>query len=74
LEKTQEDFGQTLAVWGTPKGAYVVLPVLGSSTLRDVTGKADSNCAISLPNVPISPILEEKSLTRFCAGLGTFSL
>ncbi|CAC9442317.1 Outer-membrane-phospholipid-binding lipoprotein MlaA [uncultured Gammaproteobacteria bacterium] len=39
LEKTQEDFGQTLAVWGTPKGAYVVLPVLGSSTLRDVTGK-----------------------------------
>jgi phospholipid-binding lipoprotein MlaA len=40
LEKTQEDFGQTLAVWGTPKGAYVVLPVLGSSTLRDVTGKA----------------------------------
>ena len=39
LEKTEEDFGQTLAVWGTPEGSYVVLPVLGSSTLRDATGK-----------------------------------
>lgn len=39
LEKTQEDFGQTMAVWGAPKGSYVVLPILGPSTLRDTTGK-----------------------------------
>ncbi len=39
LEKTEEDFGQTLAVWGTPEGSYVVLPVLGPSTLRDAAGK-----------------------------------
>ncbi len=38
LEKTQEDFGQTMAVWGTPEGHYVVLPVLGPSTLRDTIG------------------------------------
>ncbi|CAC9445819.1 hypothetical protein [uncultured Gammaproteobacteria bacterium] len=43
LEKTSEDFGQTMAVWGTSGGAFVVLPVLGPSTLRDATGKvADS--------------------------------
>ena len=35
IEKTTEDFGQTMAVWGAPKGPYVVLPVLGPSTVRD---------------------------------------
>jgi len=30
-----EDFGQTLAVWGVGSGPYVVLPLLGPSTLRD---------------------------------------
>lgn len=31
----REDFGQTLAVWGMPSGPYVMLPLLGPSTLRD---------------------------------------
>jgi phospholipid-binding lipoprotein MlaA len=35
LPKHREDFGQTLGVWGVPAGPYVVLPVLGSFTLRD---------------------------------------
>ncbi len=36
LKKTdQEDFGQTLAVWGVGSGPYVVLPLLGPSNLRD---------------------------------------
>jgi phospholipid-binding lipoprotein MlaA len=30
-----EDFGQTLGVWGVGPGPYLVLPVLGASTLRD---------------------------------------
>ena len=30
-----EDFGQTLAVWGANGGPYLVLPLLGPSTLRD---------------------------------------
>jgi len=38
LERQNEDFGQTLGVWGVPSGAYIVWPVLGSSTLRDSTG------------------------------------
>ena len=34
----QEDFGQTLAVWGVGHGPYVVVPVLGPSSLRDYFG------------------------------------
>lgn len=35
-----EDFGQTLAVWGVPEGAFVVLPLLGPSNMRDGIGQA----------------------------------
>ena len=37
LEMREEDFGQTLGVWGVPPGAYVVLPFLGPSGVRDAT-------------------------------------
>lgn len=36
LDRHNEDFGQTLAVWGVPQGAYLVLPILGPSSTRDV--------------------------------------
>ena len=35
LEKRKEDFGQTLGHWGVQPGPYVVLPLLGPSSLRD---------------------------------------
>ncbi len=35
-----EDFGQTLAVWGVGHGPYVVLPILGPSSVRDYAGYA----------------------------------
>ena len=35
IERHNEDFGQTLGRWGVPAGAYVVLPLLGPSTVRD---------------------------------------
>ena len=38
LEKHNEDFGQTFGRWGAGAGPYLVLPVLGSSTLRDGIG------------------------------------
>ena len=34
----REDYGQTLGAWGVGPGCYVVLPVLGPSTLRDTAG------------------------------------
>lgn len=36
----EEDFGQTFAVWGIPEGPYLMLPLLGPSTLRDFGGSA----------------------------------
>ncbi len=38
LEKHNEDFGQTLGRWGLGNGAYLVLPFLGPSTVRDGFG------------------------------------
>lgn len=38
LEKHNEDFGQTLGYWGVPSGPYLVLPILGPSSIRDGTG------------------------------------
>ena len=37
LERRSEDFGQTLGVWGFGPGPYIVLPLLGSSNVRDAT-------------------------------------
>jgi phospholipid-binding lipoprotein MlaA len=39
LEKHYEDFGQTLGVWGVNSGPYLVIPLLGPSTLRDGAAK-----------------------------------
>jgi len=39
LPRSDEDFGQTLAVWGLGSGPYLVLPFFGSSTLRDAPAK-----------------------------------
>ncbi len=40
LEKSDgEDFGQTFGAWGVGEGPYVVLPLLGPSTLRDAPGR-----------------------------------
>lgn len=35
IERHREDFGKTLGRWGVPSGPYLVIPVLGPSTLRD---------------------------------------
>jgi len=38
IEHQPEDFGQTLAKWGMGDGMYIMIPLLGPSTLRDATG------------------------------------
>jgi phospholipid-binding lipoprotein MlaA len=37
LPKHNEDLGQTLGYWGVPSGPYLMLPILGPSTVRDTT-------------------------------------
>ena len=38
IPRTRLDFGQTLGRWGVPSGPYLVLPLLGPSSVRDATG------------------------------------
>ena len=45
LEKNDEDFEQTLAVWGVPQGSYLVIPFLGPSTMRGIPGAAFDTAA-----------------------------
>ena len=40
--KTGEDFGQTLGYYGSNSGAYLVLPIIGSNSMRDLPGTAIS--------------------------------
>ena len=38
LDSHDEDFGQTLGVWGIPSGPYLMLPIFGPSSPRDLIG------------------------------------
>ena len=52
ITQHKEDFGQTLGVWGAGSGAYIVLPVLGPSNVRDTVGMVADAVAFSfvMPN------------------------
>jgi phospholipid-binding lipoprotein MlaA len=45
MKRQNEDFGQTLGVWGVGSGPYLVLPVLGPGTARSATGFAVDSAA-----------------------------
>lgn len=56
LEKHEEDFGQTFGRWGMGSGAYVVLPLLGSRTVRDTGGLVldmATDPVVYIENVPV---------------------
>ncbi len=68
LERTPEDFGQTLGVWGFAPGNYLVLPFFGPSTVRDAAG---------LPlDLAASPLwaLNDASFRPWTAVLGTLDI
>ncbi len=39
----REDFGQTLGVWGVPHGPYLVVPIFGGHSLRDLGGRVSDS-------------------------------
>ena len=72
----KEDFGQTLGTWGLGQGAYLVLPILGPSTLRDTTGFVVDTAAFDLVtyqhnigNIATSNVLRGTSLINTRASL-----
>ncbi|MCK9283280.1 MAG: VacJ family lipoprotein [Rhodocyclaceae bacterium] len=51
VDKHDEDFGQTFGRWGSPTGAYLVLPVFGPRNVRDTAGLAFDLAADPVGNV-----------------------
>ncbi|MCD8338922.1 MAG: VacJ family lipoprotein [Burkholderiales bacterium] len=47
IPRKETDFGETLRVWGIPNGPYIIIPILGPSTLRDGLGM--------IPEVALDP-------------------
>lgn len=64
LPKQNEDFGQTLAVWGVPSGAYLVLPFIGPRTIRDTAG-------LAVDWTYFDPIFKRQTLSQ---SLGTLAI
>jgi phospholipid-binding lipoprotein MlaA len=63
LPSYKEDFGQTLGYWGLESGAYVMLPLLGPSSMRDTIGMAGDMVTDPLIN------LREREIRWGLAGL-----
>lgn len=57
LDKHSEDFGQTLGRWGVGSGPYVMLPLLGPSTVRDTVGSVPrmlvTDPVHEIPRIPV---------------------
>ena len=61
IEKHNEDFGQTLGRWGVGEGPFIMLPILGPSTLRDAGGLfVDYN---TYPLIYVDPSRAQNQLT-----------
>lgn len=58
LHGNVEDFGQTLAVWGVDQGPYLVLPIMGPTTLRDGTASIFDRAANPGTYVPGVGVVE----------------
>lgn len=63
-----EDFGQTLAVWGIPSGPYLMIPFFGPSTLRDGIGQGAEIYA-----APVSRVVDYASTGNTIPLAFTFS-
>lgn len=61
LPRNDEDFGQTLGAWGLGSGPYVVLPLLGPSSVRDAAGRVPDSFLQPYPHVDHVPT---RNLTR----------
>ncbi|MFQ5749699.1 MAG: VacJ family lipoprotein [Planctomycetota bacterium] len=78
FERHEEDFGQTLAVWGAGDGPYLVLPLFGPTTVRDAPGigvSAVTNPAFYIDNdgiiIPLTVIQAIDRRARGEKGLET---
>jgi phospholipid-binding lipoprotein MlaA len=68
LERNDEDFGQTLGKWGVKSGPYLMLPILGPSTVRDTFSR--------IPDQFTNPVnyLEDDSTRYIIRGVDVIDL
>ena len=68
VERQPADFGQTLYVWGTPSGPYLMLPILGPSNPRDAIGGGVDSYADPATILAKSEDITELLTYRFVIG------
>lgn len=69
--KIPNDLGTTLGVWGVGSGPYVVLPFLGSSTLRDGTATLGG---FAMDVSPLTPVFEIDNIPVRNSVLGLYAV
>lgn len=72
IERHSQDFGKTLGRWGMAAGPYLVLPVLGPSTVRDAAARvvdAQGDLVMQINNVPVRNSLYVLRAVDLRAGL-----
>ena len=68
LERHEEDFGQTFAVWGIPTGPYVVLPFFGPSSVRGTFSEV-ANYFGDPVSIVLDQVVNAKGLSLGLTGL-----
>jgi len=63
LEVKEEDFGQTLGVWGVGHGPFLMIPARGPSTVRNLTGDLVDNLYF-----PMSVLNTPQTIAKFTIG------
>jgi phospholipid-binding lipoprotein MlaA len=71
LDEQNEDFGQTLGVWGVTPGPYLVLPILGPSSLRDAFGVGVDMLALQIVIDELGVSGDEEILLTFLRSIDT---
>ena len=74
LPKNNEDLGQTLGWWGVGSGPYVVLPFLGSSTLRDALALPVDYVANGVPRSNFARYVSPNSTVGITTGAWALNL
>ena len=64
IERHTQDFGHTLGVWGVPPGPYLVLPILGPSSMRDALALSVDWQGDPLGQLPNEPLRNAAILLR----------
>ena len=59
IEKRDEDFGQTMAVWGIKPGPYLVIPFVGPSSIRDGIGQIGDYYTDPLTHYNVSDVRDK---------------